>query len=216
MICPRCKNQAVPSGDWDKVHVIERRDDSDGGVWVEEAVCCTECGAFLLASPDDEIDPVREGEPYDQSVYHAFSKPPGWKAPGLRVFDREPEVGEWVAIRPHTQAVIEDAERVLNGCEGRVVSIADGKAKVEVNGFSGMMKSTLTELDLDRIKPVVFDTLVPECSILVISGPHKGEMGTYVMSNKGTAEVRLDTGKTVRVPVERLKRLYDTPIIYNE
>lgn len=212
MICPRCKNLAARRGEWDKVHTRDR--DNGREFWVEEAVCCTDCGAFLLASPDDDIDPVKEDEPYDESVYHTFVRPDNWIRPTQKVFNRAPVPGEWVAVRPGTKVKIQDIERSLDKCEGRVVSIEGDAAEVEVNGFSGMMKSDLVTIDIHRIRPMVFDILEPGCNVILVS--KKGDVaGVFRGSSKGTAEVETNNGDVERVPIERIKRTYHDEVVYN-
>ena len=55
VICPRCHELAVEPGDWRKIHKIERIDTKTGRYYYEEAVCCPECNAFLMASPASRL-----------------------------------------------------------------------------------------------------------------------------------------------------------------
>lgn len=213
IVCPRCGIRVAKPGQWNLIHEVERQ--ADGSIWGEEGVCCTECNAFLLASPDDDIDPVKEGEPYDESVYHRFVRPSDWKPVAQKVFNKKPVDGDWVAVRPGIEMKIDGVMMSMDKAEGRVRSIDGDIAKVELAGFSGMSRTELVDIDIHLIRPMVFESFVPGCSVRIISGKHEGRTGTLKSFNLGTIEVKLDDTTIVRIPQERLERLYDEPVVYN-
>lgn len=212
IVCPRCNARVAARCQYNLIHEVERS--ADGSIWIEEAVCCTNCNAFLLASPDDEIDPVEEGKTYDESIYHRFARPEGWKPVAQRVFDRKPTVGEWVAVRPGIEMEIDGAMTSMDKAEGRVRSVDGNTAKVELAGFSGMNRTEVVDMQIQSIRPMVFESYVPGCRVRIISGKYEGKEGTLKSFNLGTMEVKIGE-YTVKIPAERLERLYDESVVYN-
>ncbi len=132
--CPGCGALAAKRNAWRKVRQTK---------WGEAIQC--PCGKVLLASPDDDIDPVKPGAKYDASLYHTFQKPEGWTAPLPRLRSKLPQVEDWVYILRGLPTVLigpsreEGPSQDVTGAEGRVVEIRDdGYLLVALAGNSGM------------------------------------------------------------------------------
>lgn len=218
--CPRCGSQAVEPGDWTQIHKRQRILRDGKGVeldrWLEEGVSCTACGTFLLASPDDDIDPVVAGEPYDESIYHTFVRPEGWEPPTQRRLARAPREQEWIVVEPGTSVEVAGAQRDVSNAEGRVVEVDGDRARVELAGFCGVKKDTFVWFDLDQIRPMVFDRLQIGTRVRLMRHSRyqgrEGEISKLPSSEEeaGTVGVTLDGDDIeVIVPIERVKQILE-------
>ena len=61
--CPLCGLLVARTGDFAQIH--ETR--------YGEAIHCGGCKTVLLASPDDDVDPIAPGSRYDEEIYHRFA-----------------------------------------------------------------------------------------------------------------------------------------------
>lgn len=213
--CPDCSTLVVAPADWSKVTM------SPHG----EVVHCLVCRKNLLASPDDDIDPVKPGEPYDEDKYHRFARPDGY-----------------VGVRPRTttdpvrvtdRVLIEDYEHTLEPVDGEptrtlsldgvmaLVTGTDGQDKwrVALNadtglgaagdgaGFGGSFVSVPKEKCF----------LIPDISLRtgdrVQVKPKKGAevkplTGRILRCSRGSADVRIEDGDLLTdLPIERLHKL---------
>lgn len=224
VICPKCGQQAVEPGDWTRLHVLEKIErNKDGDItesWLEEAVCCWGCGSFLMASPDDDIDPVVQGEPYDRDIYHKFVRPENWKPPRQQTYDRTPTESEWVVIDPGVVALVTSAEaeegqeQDLSNAEGRVMEIKDGQAKVKLGGMVLPGKEQYVEVPLNKIKPMKFICFKRGSLVKVIRGEYRGLNG-YVQSwRHGDLIIKLKginqpTQTQITIPQERVQLIQE-------
>ncbi len=90
--CPDCSTLVVDPGDWNKVSMSPQG----------EVVHCLNCRKNLLASPDDDIDPVKPGEQYNEDVYHRFARPKGWAGVRPRTTTDPVRVTDRVLIEEHS------------------------------------------------------------------------------------------------------------------
>lgn len=213
--CPSCGSLVAQKGDF---HAIQRTP-------LGEAVPCRACNALLLASPDDDIDPVTPKQSYDESIYHTFVRgdavavaPPVRKQ---RCLKRAPVVGDWVVIIAHEKTIVSQnaPAQDLYGSEGRVTDISGSDAAVALSGNSGIggtgeLGGTFVMMPLSAIAPMVLPTLRPSDSVRVLRGEYAGWRGVVRGFAQGTVQVDLMLNAigglvtptvTVDLPIERLE-----------
>lgn len=195
--CPRCSELAVDPNDWAKIHAFERK------THTEEAVCCWNCGAFLLASPDDDIDPVRSDEEYDPDIYHRFVRPEGWTPPRQRVLDREIREGDWVVV---WESFRTDNGTDLKDGEGRVSRIADGIATVIMAGFPGITAPSQSQIPVRALRVMVFERYRIGMRVRIKRGEGKGLEGTITAFKGGDLTIEVD-GRRINTTQERVDRI---------
>jgi len=132
--CPGCGELAAKPNQWRKVRHTK---------WGEAIQC--RCGKVLLASPDDDLDPVKPGQKYDETLYHQFHRPPNWRSPIPRLRAKVPVLGDWVYVvtGSYPTFVGESRERLpqqnLAGAEGRVNAfVSDDEVEIALGGTSAM------------------------------------------------------------------------------
>ncbi len=188
--CPECGRLAARPASWDSIVQTS---------W-GEAVLCT-CGRMLLASPDDDIDPVSPKAWYDPEIFHKFERAAVMEVPKRRTLSTTPVAGDWV--------VVDDGNSELDGGEGRVISITGADAVISLSeGISG---STCGEkhatVPLSTLRIVIFDTLRKGDTVRILRGPSEGSTGTVNAFKAGMINVQVgDT--TLQVAVERLEKIY--------
>lgn len=194
--CPCCGQQAVRAADWAKVVQT---------TWGEAVFCA--CGRMLLASPDDDIDPVSPKKWYDPAIYHKFARPVEWKKPRQRTLSRPPVENEWVVILDYKNGTHD-----LDGAEGRVARVEGATVTVALSdGIAGSsMGERLVEVPLDHVSVMVFDSLRRGDSVSITRGEHAGLIGVVQEFKSGSVEVLLVNGRIlVTVPVERLQKIHE-------
>lgn len=188
-MCPSCGEIAAEPGAWYLVHAKKNKQ----GEPIQEAVSCWHCGTFLLASPDDAVDPVRIGEPYDEQVYHCFARPDGWTPPGPRLLKRPPREQDWVRIDDATLGEDDTGKQVrLQQAEGAIKKIdADTqRALVAVSGFCADNCHTYW-VPVHACKPMLFVRYhVGDC-IRIRRGPYRGEIGKILSQDRAIMRVEL-------------------------
>ncbi len=191
--CPCCGQQAVRPADWSKIVQT---------TWGEAVFCG--CGRMLLASPDDDVDPVTPKKRYDPAVYHKFVRPPAWKKPRQRTLSRPPVKDDWVVIFDHKHE-----GRELDGGEGRVISVSGDTLTLSMtDGIAGSSYGEKhIEVPIDRAHVMVFDALRKGDRVSILSGPRAGQTGTVQAFKSGTVELLLISGDTDELPVERLQKI---------
>lgn len=213
--CPRCGEQAVEPGDWTKVHRIERNERTTGRIYYEEAVCCWNCDAFLLASPDDETDPIGPGAKYDLALYHSFDRPEGWEPPRQRIINRPVEVDDWVVVWEHYVEELDHIKRDLFNAEGRVSAVkeVEGEKVAEciLAGYAGLDKTLRTDIPTKYLRPMQFDRFKVGNKVEVIRGEHRGLRGTIERMRGANMVIKEDLQgdsiQAIELPMERVKRL---------
>lgn len=196
--CPCCGGVAASKGEFEAIH--ETR--------MGEAVNCTACRAVLLASPDDDLDPVKPGQPYDGNTYHAFQRPPGW-TPFQRTIDEPVRQDSWIVITTSELLPVNGVPTCLRGSEGRVMSICEGRATVALSGNSGFAGSDLGALLVDvpiaGVSVMLMSSFRAGDMVEVTRGPEAGTTGTVVSYRKGHLHIVTDTGAALDLPIERLR-----------
>lgn len=202
--CPLCQAKAVSPGDWRQVHVRERIVD---GVFVrEEGVCCQSCNTYLQATPDTDIDPITEGEPYDLGVYHTFVRPDGWEPPTQRTMKRPPEEGDWVVF-------------TLKGsrAEGRCVSVDGLIAKIRPPihvpvGTNTPEGEKLIDVPIADVHPMQFESLRIGDAIRIIRGAKSGSEGELRgwrhTDRDYNVLVALTSQSEIEIPIEWIEKIY--------
>lgn len=198
--CSECGRAVAKPGDVHLIHVTR----------LGEAITCPHCNTILLASPDDAIDPVKPGESYDQTVYHAFVRPAGGSAVRRqRVMLKPAQVGEWVVIGTHEALPVEGeaSSRTLDppadryGSEGRVVEIDGDLALVALAGNEGMggagsprglaIGGTWLRVRREAVFPMVLPSLRIGDRVSILRGPGEGQCGTIEHISGGKVIVRV-------------------------
>lgn len=203
VFCPACGAQAAKPNQWRKVRQTK---------W-GEAVQCS-CGKVLLASPDDDIDPVKPDSQYDEAIYHSFHKPPTWSPPLPRLRSKLPQVEDWVYIMQGLSMVLLGHERTpggmqdVRGCEGRVVERdALGVLLVALAGNTGLggqqgIGGAYAHVPEESAFVMITDAIRPGNLVRVVKGPHEGRTGV-VIDLPGRAQVALNLAPTSDLPAIR-------------
>lgn len=201
--CPNCKRKAADPGDWKMVHTIHRKKGED--IWSEEAVICQHCHKMLMASPDTDIDPIKEGEPYDME-YHLFARPAKWVPPMQEYEEGAPNVGDWVVFMRGSVAVVNGALRSMSCSEGRLISIEDGTAEVQINtDMFGRGNTEVAKVPVSDIHKMKFVTFKVGTEVFIFKGKHAGKKGIVEMINPDDMRVKTEDGSIVRINIESLK-----------
>lgn len=205
--CPMCGVLAARAGELEKV--VQTR-------WGEAILCS--CRRMLLASPDDDIDPVKPGVPYDESIYHRFVKPDNYRR-RQKTLKRSPVVNDWVVIFDF-KSIVNGSGPVhdLDGGEGRVsVLHDDGTAVVELAGNGGIGGSgfgaQLVTIPLANIKVMAQPTLHKGDPVRVLRGKGAGERGIVTLLDmaegaNARVDVELPSGVITTV-IERVEKIHE-------
>lgn len=199
--CPVCA-QPVDSEPLPHIHQLANGD---------EFIDCAHCGALLFASPDDAIDDVKPGRPYDSRQYHTFVRPTRAPAPEQRRYQdlilRRPVAGDWVVL---VRCTTKDGLN-LDGAEGRVLTINDqGTARVALAGNTGIggsedMGGNILWFPVTNLFPMLMHTLREGTPVRVVKGPSRGQAGRIISCLRAQAQVRLDAdGAELSCPVEHV------------
>lgn len=161
---------------------------------------------MLLASPDDDIDPVSPKKWYDPGVYHKFARPVGWQKPRQSTLSRPPVENEWVVVRDYTSG-----DHDLDGAEGRAVSVREQSVVVALSdGIAGSSTGERhVEVPLDRVHVMVFDSLRRGDPVSIIRGRDAGRVGIVQEFKSGSVEVLVANTDLLTVPVERLQKIHE-------
>lgn len=199
VVCPVCQHLAAKAGDWHHVTATP----------YGEAICCFNCNKMLLASPDDDIDPVRPGQKYDEQVYHTFVRAAGSAKPRQRTLARDPVVNDWVAIRDYTWTKADGSTQDLDRGEGRVTAVADGKASVAlIQGIGG--DAVTVDIPLANVRPMASDTLTKGDRVTIVRGMRQGCIGVVQGANKADITITLtNPDAEVTLPIEHLEKIHE-------
>jgi hypothetical protein len=203
--CPSCG----PLGDLSANDIIETR-------W-GEAVVCKQCHAYLLASPDDDVDDADPTQEYDENVYHKFIRPATSDRPRQRTLRRAPEVGDWVVITEHIakSTTAGAPPQDLWGGEGRVESLnlIEGTAKVSLGGVSGLAGSdyggVFADLPLRALAVMANHTLRVGDEVRVVRGGRRGHTGRIQSITLGKPSILFGDLQVIEVPIERLIKVQE-------
>lgn len=199
VVCPECHTEAAKAGEWDKIAQT---------AW-GEAICCLSCHKMLLASPDDDVDPVRPGQKYDESVYHKFARPPGLKRPRQRTLLRDPVISDWVAIRDFVWTKADGTTQDLDRGEGRVTAIVDGRAILSL--VQGMGESVTVTIPIANVRPMASDTLTKGDRVTITRGAYQGKPAIVQGAKEATISVAVEggDGSDIDVPIEHLSKIHE-------
>jgi len=202
---------AIEPGDWRKIHTILTFTTIKGIKipLTEEGVNCWCCNVFLLASPDDDIDPVKPGDDYDKNIYHTFARPDGWEPPRQEIISRAPRKEDWIVVWEEFSYDKDEITHKLYGAEGKIVRINDnGIADVLMAGYGGLGKTATVPVPIKHLRVIRFETFVIDCEVKIIRGKYRNCVGK-VISFKG-AEVTVDINSEppliATLPMEHLHR----------
>lgn len=202
---------ACEPGDWTRVHTILRYEKIDGIKLQieEEAVNCGACHKFLLASPDDEIDPLQPGELYDPNIYHKFVRPDGWEAPRQNVLNRPPRKEDWVVVWDDFTYMKNDRPHQLKGAEGKVIQLDQDTANLLLAGFGGIEKNTSVPVPIKHLKVIQFDSFTIDSRVRIIRGKYRDCTGTVLSFQSGDITIKMDTEPSIiaTLPMEHLQRI---------
>lgn len=177
---------------------------------------------MLFACPDDSVDPVKPGEPYDEKVYHTFVRPPGWIPLRQRTTSEPPAPGDWVVIENWSGPVDVNGKTIdmpLDRSEGILVAIEDQSLKVALGGNEGIGgagsggQGTLGGVYAVVPKQHVFVMILPVLKdgdkVRVTRGPLRGEEGIIAGMRGGSIEIGLERGLRT-LPIEFIEKIYPT------
>jgi hypothetical protein len=212
--CPLCGALAADANDWHAVH-LDRK--------YGEGVSCFSCNAMLWAAPDDDIDPVKPDQPYDEGVYHMFARPAGWEPPRQRTTSDPLQIDDWVVIERFTGPVYIQGKvgkpLDLDRMEGKVVGIVDENlVDVALAGNEGMGAAGLgskdnggvyAQIPRTNVFKAILPVLVKGDKIRVIRGPRRGATGTLLLTERN-ADVRVQLDgmpAPLTLPIEIVARV---------
>jgi len=179
--------------------------------YVGEVIMCP-CGTMLAASPDDDIDPVKPGQRYDEALYHTFARPPKPQRVRQKTLARQAEVKDSIVIY-ETVCMVNNAERRLDNAEGvvREIRTVDGKQVADVVLLQGVGGGEFGEVTavvpLERCLVRATATLRVGDKVRVTAGVHSGATGHVRYWNQGEINVEFTDGTAVDLPIERLDKI---------
>ncbi len=217
--CPYCGHVAAQTGKFDLIHKTR----------FGEAVNCAACLAVLLASPDDDIDPVKPGQDYDPSIYHTFVRSTTARRIGQRLTKADPLKGDWIVIvteQPVGTLSNPDVKTNFFGTEGRVDAIGpEGRYTVALGGNHGIggagsdigqgLGGSWAVFDRDQIAVMVQPILRARDTVRITQGPRIGQSG-IVQSVNGSNVVLTDVhdcAAPLELPLERVQKVVDNELV---
>lgn len=218
--CPVCSGFASEANPWRRVVLSDK---------YGEGIGCDSCSAMLFACPDDAIDPVKPGQMYDESIYHRFARPDGWKPQRQRTTSDAPKVGDWVVIEKYTgpvdvNGVMQDMP--LDGSEGIAVVERPDSYKVALGGNEGVGGSgskgsgTLGGVYADIPRANVFVMILPILRVgdrvRIVRGKLRKMTAKVLDMRGGSIEVAIYEGENkqnaarVTLPIEYLEKIHES------
>lgn len=175
---------------------------------------CSPCKKILLACPDTDVDPIKPGEHYDESIYHRFARPEGWQPPRQKTINRPPVKDDWVTVQEKCLIESNGQLQDLNGSEGRVVRVEGDEVLVALSGNSGVggsdMGAQIARVPLSKARVMLMSTLTVGSRVKVTRGEHRDCQGVVKEFKHGDCQVELvDPARTITIPVERLESVID-------
>lgn len=213
--CPVCLGFASGPEPWHRVHQSDK---------YGEGIVCVSCLAMLFASPDDDKDPVRPGEPYDESIYHKFHRPAGWTAPRQRTTTATPVIMDWIVIEAWTGEVDTNGSKsvmLMDRSEGIVVDEDAESFKIALGGNEGIGgagsggQGTLGGVYAKVPRHHVFVMIRPNlcCGdrVQVIRGQWRKKSGVITAMSGGNLTIERDETDhlAIKLPIESVEKLYD-------
>ena len=217
VICPLCASLAAETGDWRAVHLAAK---------YGEGVTCYNCKAMLFAAPDDDIDPVKPGQPYDETIYHTFARPPGWQPPRQRTTTDALVMQDWVVIENFSGPVFRDGRQLpvqdLDRAEGRVIGEDGEHVDVALNGMEAMGSAgegggtglTMARVPRTHAFKFIQPTLRLNDRVRVIQGKYRKRVGKVIAMKGAEIQVTIDPagaapGFVAPLPIEQLEAIVD-------
>lgn len=202
--CPVCKSLAARVGEFHKIVPTK---------WGDAILCS--CRRMLLASPDDDIDPVKPGTRYDESIYHRFAKPDGFRV-RPQLLKRTPRADDWVYILDY-KATVGGTLIDLDAGEGRVQKVDGDMATVELAGNAGMGGSgfgaQIAEIPLTNIRVLATPTLHKGDPVRIIRGDGVGREGTIreldMSPGAGARTVVATKDGDITTVIERVEKIHN-------
>jgi hypothetical protein len=193
IICPVCHHQAALPGEFDKIVQSP----------LGEGVFCI-CHRMLVASPDDDVDPVDPLKPYDEKVYHTFVRPPNTPKPRPRTLKRPPIVNDRVFIAKYDAFISQGKAMPIRNGEGTVMLVHDDVATVSV--IRGISSNAVFDIPLSALEVMDLPIILLNDRVEVNRGPRQGAKGTIEAIKDGTITVRFIEG-TTDYPIEHLTKI---------
>lgn len=210
--CPSCGQLAASTGRYDLIHQA---------IFGEVINCpFRKCGTVLLASPDDDVDPVKPGALYDENIYHTFARSANSR-PKQRVTSDAPVAGSWVVIVSDTKRLFVEAPTAAAqsflGEEGRVEQVSeDGIATVAMSGNHGLGGDANTQglggshvlFPVADVAPMITPSLRVGDRVSILRGPDAGKCGTVAAIFRGKLTLAITPDQVIPdVPLERVEKL---------
>ncbi len=211
--CPYCGREAARTGEFNRIHTTR----------FGEAIVCIHCLAVLLASPDDDVDPVKPGAQYDETIYHTFAISGRQRTIGQKLSGATPVLGDWVVIVSKRLVVggtraNPTAPTNYFGTEGRVDSVLeDGRYTIALGGNHGIggagsapesgLGGSWGTFDRDEIRVMVLPILRAGDRVRIMTGPGCGQTGSIAVAGSGSVELVTESGAPMKLPIERVEKI---------
>ncbi len=210
IICPYCEHEAARKGEFAAIQ--ETR--------FGQAIACRACNAVLLASPDDDVDPVKPGDQYNVDIYHTFAVTKQTRRIGQRLSSEMPRLGDWVVITTDRPVALEGTtspEVNYFGNEGRVDKIHEGIFTVALNGNHGIggagsapgsgIGGAWAAFARDEIRVMIVPVLRVGDEVMVMHGPHHKKIGAVASITQGRVAMDMKDGQRLSLPIERIEKI---------
>jgi hypothetical protein len=202
--CPCCGFLAARAGEFSSIAQTS---------WGEAILC--PCGRMLMASPDDDVDPVTPGVKYDADVYHRFARPKGYDRVRHKTLKRQARVGDRVVVIDY-KAPLNGVPQDLDGTEGQVELVENESAIVRLLGTDGMsgLPGNLqpVPIPLAYLRVMALPNIRKGDRARVVRGDGAGLEGEIVhidMGPSANALVVVETSeRRVSTTIERVEKLY--------
>ncbi len=203
--CPICSAVAARPGDWHKISYTKRG----------EGVNCTSCHHTLLASPDDDKDPVKPGESYDENIYHRFARPFDHGVVRQRTVTDPPGRGDRVLIEVDADGPYADAHKYDNQ-EANIIADEGELWRVALNGNEGIggnadLGGTFASIPKACVFKCADMSLRLKDQVQVLKADGAVDYaGVLTAMKEGLATVAPAGSKTApvdRIPIERIQKI---------
>ncbi len=179
---------------------------------------------MLFASPDDDLDPVKPGEKYDEKIYHRFARPEQWTAKRHRVVMRAVRVDDWVTIRGCKAPVVNNPNLTdgpvqnLDGGEARVEKLVGDQAFIALAGNVGIggsrdLGGAWAWVPVTSIYPMALPSIIPGDEVRVLRGKYAPCEGVVTDSLKGIIHIVRNDGDVIQVTIESIEKTEATTLI---
>jgi hypothetical protein len=150
---------------------------------------------MLLASPDDDLDPVKPGTRYDEDIYHRFARPSDWKPPRQATLDRAVAVDDWCVV--FEADVTANGKSIhLSGAEGRCTDVSADTITLMLTQGVGGGAGTSVQVPVAQVKVMALPVLTRGDRVRVRRGVRAGQIATVASFSQGMIRLAFATDAT--------------------